>query len=91
VLGCTHYPLLRELITHELADLSGAPIPVVDSAEATAAELEKLLADRNLAQSRPHPGALRILVTDMPGKFSEVAARFLGESVEGLDVTQIDL
>jgi glutamate racemase len=92
VLGCTHYPLLRTLIESELATLSGAALPVVDSAEATAEELAALLSERNLAHApRSDRGNLRILVTDMPGKFSEVAARFLGESVTGLDVTQIDL
>ena len=91
VLGCTHYPLLRPVIEKELASMSRASLPVVDSAEATAHELAGLLADRKLATDSTTAGALRILVTDMPGKFSEVAARFLGHSVDGLDVTQIDL
>lgn len=91
VLGCTHYPLLHPLIASELQALSGAAVPIVDSAEASAIELEQLLADRALGRARDHRGAMRILVTDMPGKFAEVAARFLGESVEGMDVTQIDL
>ncbi len=98
VLGCTHYPLLHELITSELTTLRGQVLPVVDSAEATAHDLERLLRERKLARDAGmdrdrggRKGSLRILVTDMPGKFSEVAARFLGESVDGLDVTQIDL
>ncbi len=91
VLGCTHYPLLHEIIASELAALRGHAIPIVDSAQATAAELAQLLHERGLATDRTAAGALRILVTDMPGKFSEVAARFLGQSVEGLDVTAIDL
>ncbi|HEX7478232.1 MAG TPA: glutamate racemase [Polyangiales bacterium] len=91
VLGCTHYPLLREVIESELQALTGHSVPVVDSAQATASELHSVLADRRLATQRPSTGQLRILVTDMPGRFSEVAARFLGRSVEGLDVTAIDL
>lgn len=91
VLGCTHYPLLRELITSELASLRGQHVPVVDSAQATASELDRMLTERQLGTRSRAMGALRILVTDMPGKFSEVAARFLGRSVEGLDVTAIDL
>lgn len=91
VLGCTHYPLLRSVIEAELAAMSGKALAVVDSAEATAEELAGVLVDRGLASDRRARGDLRILVTDKPGKFSEVAARFLGESVEGLDVEQIDL
>jgi hypothetical protein len=30
-------------------------------------------------------------VTDMPGRFSEVAGRFLGRPIEGLRVDAIDL
>jgi glutamate racemase len=91
VLGCTHYPLLRPILETELAAMSGSALPVVDSAEATASELATLLSDRGLSAPTSGRGDLRILVTDKPGKFAEVAARFLGESVEGLAVEQIDL
>jgi glutamate racemase len=91
VLGCTHYPLLREAIAAELTALSGRVLPVVDSAEATAEELDALLRDRNLCAVRPDGGSLRVLVTDMPKRFSETASRFLGSSVTGLPVEAIDL
>ena len=91
VLGCTHYPVLREVIAGQLCELSAGPVPVVDSAEATASELERLLAERHLASQRSERGSLRILVTDMPGPFAEVGSRFLGEPLEGLDVRQVDL
>lgn len=90
VLGCTHYPLLAPILREEAARLAGRPIAVVDSAQATAAELAALLEDRDLV--RPSgPGALSLLVTDLPGRFAEVAARFLGRDVDALDVTAIDL
>ena len=44
-----------------------------------------------MARPSEAEGSLRMFVTDMPGRFSEVAARFLGRSIEGLDVEQIDL
>ncbi len=91
VLGCTHYPLLEELIARQAQEIRGAPIAVVDSGVAAARELEALLAERGLASSRERRGTLRMLVTDRPGKFAEVASRFLGETVEGLDVQQVDL
>jgi glutamate racemase len=91
VLGCTHYPLLRDVIARELCAMSGKAVPVVDSAEATAAELGELLRARSLAAQRGEPGSLRLLVTDMPKRFADVAARFLGRSVGGLSVEAIDL
>lgn len=91
VLGCTHYPLLEELIAQEAEALRGAPLAIVDSGVAAARELESMLPERGLATQRTTRGSLRLLVTDRPGKFAEVASRFLGESVEGLDVEQVDL
>jgi glutamate racemase len=91
VLGCTHYPLFRPLIDERAAVLCGSGTRVVDSAEATARELVQLLEERAMARRSREPGDLSILVTDMPGRFGEVAARFLGRSVEGLGVEQIDL
>jgi glutamate racemase len=94
VLGCTHYPLLRVPIAHELHALAGRELPVVDSAEATAGDLAELLAERALDNPRGTQGArgeLRLLVTDLPKRFAEVASRFLGAPVEGLPVEAIDL
>jgi glutamate racemase len=91
VLGCTHYPLFRPLLEARARALCGEATRVVDSAEATAAELAALVAERGLAAPEGHQGSLSMLVTDMPGRFSEVAGRFLGEPVEGLDLSQIDL
>jgi glutamate racemase len=91
VLGCTHYPLLQDVIARELAAQSGKALPVVDSAQATAAELAQLLQARGLSARERERGKLRMFVTDMPGRFSEVAARFLGHDLQGLDISAIDL
>jgi glutamate racemase len=91
VLGCTHYPLLQEVIARELAAQSGAVLPVVDSAHATALQLASLLRERQLENRAEQSGALQMLVTDMPRRFSEVASRFLGHELSGLDVSAIDL
>jgi glutamate racemase len=90
VLGCTHYPLLAAVIEEEAARLAGRPIAIVDSARATADELASLLEDRSLARTDA-PGSLSLLVTDLPGRFAEVAARFLGRDASDLEVKAIDL
>ncbi len=89
VLGCTHFPLLREVIEAEAAALAGRPITIVDSAHATADEAVAFLAERGLASPAGGRGSLELLVTDVPKSFAAVASRFLGEPVG--DVEQIDL
>lgn len=91
VLGCTHYPLLEGVIAAEVSALGGRTIAVVDSAAATADELARMLAERALATDASVDGRLRLLVTDVPRRFSQAAARFLGQPVDGLDVEAIDL
>jgi glutamate racemase len=89
VLGCTHYPLLSETIHQVAADLLGHEVAIVDSAEATAATLAKML---GVDEGSEEPaGSLEILVTDLPGQFGAAAARFLGKPLEGLDIRAIDL
>jgi glutamate racemase len=91
VLGCTHYPILRDAIAAELAALNGSAISVVDSADALAEELSELLQSRGLHAERAVAGSLRLLVTDVPKRFADVASRFLGRALTGLDVEAIDL
>jgi glutamate racemase len=89
VLGCTHYPLLRETISSVAASLAGHPIAVVDSAEATARGVSELLSQRGLAAETTERGTLDLLVTDFPASFAAMAERFLGAGVP--EVAQIDL
>ena len=91
VLGCTHYPLFRLLLERETPVHCGIGARVVDSAEATALELARLLEQRGLGRAAQDGGGLTLRVTDIPGRFAEVAARFLGHSLEGLTVEQVDL
>lgn len=76
VLGCTHYPLLKEA----LAGVLGPGIRLVDSAESTAAEVASILDGEGL-RSDEGPGENSFYVSDIPLKFQEIAQRFLGRSV----------
>jgi glutamate racemase len=89
VLGCTHYPLLRDLIEREAKELAGHPIHVIDSAQATAEAVEQFLGERAATTRAARPGELELLVTDLPASFASVAGRFLGEAIP--EVHQIDL
>jgi len=92
VLGCTHYPLLKRTIAEVAAELSGRTIPVVDSAEATAAAVQAWINDEKIAPAvtDPAPGTeLQLLVTDLPKSFAAMAEQMLGQRAP--TVTQVDL
>lgn len=92
VLGCTHFPLLKAIIAEAAAEFAGCPVPIVDSAEATAAVVAEWIADERLAETpseREPERKLELLVTDLPASFSVVAGRFLGGDASS--ATQVDL
>lgn len=92
VLGCTHYPLLAPVIAKVAEELAGHPVPIVDSALATARDVSRLMHEGRLrpAESAGSSAArLEVLVTDRPRSFADVACRFLGERAP--EVAQIDL
>ena len=82
VLGCTHYPLLRETLRRAVGD----GVALVDSAEVTAETVRAALAPDGTG-----PGRVRHLVTGDPAAFAHTAQVIGG--VEGeitaLDVTEL--
>lgn len=90
VLGCTHYPLLRNAIER----VARARVPgmvVADGAEASARALKELLERRGLCRTESGAGALGLQVTDLPDRFAEVGARFLGMELDGFPIEVVDL
>lgn len=51
VLGCTHYPLVRATIEHVIAAATTAPITLVDTGDAVARQLARLLAQGGLLRT----------------------------------------
>jgi glutamate racemase len=86
VLGCTHFPALKDII----ARVVGADIDLVDSAATTAAAVETLLARGGLAH-KGMPAAPRFLATDAPERFARVGERFLGRTIALDAVELVDL
>jgi glutamate racemase len=77
ILGCTHYPLLRDTI----AEAMGPAVTLIDSATATAAVVRQALEDKGLARRRG-AGATCFFVSDAPERFIKVGSRFLGAQVD---------
>ncbi len=90
VLGCTHYPLLKDV----LADIMGDSVTLIDSGEETAREVYRLLSKSELinpgmSQSPVLEGEHQYFVSDVPDKFAQVATRFLGRMVDR--ITRVDI
>ena len=82
VLGCTHYPLLKPLIR----EVVGAGVRLIDSAEETAADTRRLLAECDLAASGRAPSTYRFVASDDPEQFLALGQRFFGDTIEHVGV-----
>ncbi len=88
VLGCTHYPVYRELIEQML----GPAVPVIDSARQCAHDVASRLRNAGMLRgtspasvadcSSAQRGSLRCYVTDDPQRFQRLAPRFLGVEID---------
>jgi len=85
ILGCTHYPLLKNVIQKVMGD----GITLIDSAEETALEIERVLKENDISNKNPSPSQREFYLTDVSETFISVAGRFLGEEIQ--EVNRIDL
>lgn len=84
ILGCTHYPLFKDVIPKVLKDES---IQIIDSAESIAEAAKEKLAELNLLHEEG--GHFKCFVSDRPQRFKELAEQFLGRTLQ--DVTVVNL
>jgi glutamate racemase len=87
ILGCTHFPILRDAIRA----VAGDAMPIVDSAGTTATAVEELLHSAGLLRAGPDSGKLDLLATDGARRFARVGGRFLGSALSPEDVRLVDL
>lgn len=94
VLGCTHYPILRGVISEAV----GTETILIDSGDATAEEVQSLLEISGLSRHRDteenRPRQLcdnldHFYVTDAAQRFSKVAERFLGAAPTVLEAVEV--
>jgi glutamate racemase len=85
ILGCTHYPLLSELIR----GVMGTGVQLVDSAAETTIEVEAVLERYGLRRTSGEPPTHRFAASDAPLRFRDVGRTFVGDLlsvVEQVDV-----
>jgi len=84
VLGCTHYPLLRNILQQVL----GPQVSLVDSAEETALTVAELFRNQGLARPE-HGGRRAFYVTDVPTRFERVGRAFLEQELGTVEQVRI--
>lgn len=85
VLGCTHYPLLKDVITRVM----GGSITLIDSARETAKEVVSVLDRRNWHRPDPAAPLRKFFVTDGPERFEKVGKLFLRSDVLGAEQVRV--
>ena len=86
ILGCTHYPLLRDVISKVI----GPSVEIVDSGAETAKLVAEDLRSRGMLSEYETGGTVKYFVTDSIEGFTKLASRYLESDVHST-VEQITL
>lgn len=87
VLGCTHYPLLKPVLSQVMGDA----VTLIDSAIETAREIHGILEKQSLLNTSGQTPKHQFYVTDSPQKFLAVGQRFLGADIDYIEKIQLEM
>jgi len=79
ILGCTHYPLLRDVISK----IMGSDVLLIDSGAETAKRVAEDLDTRDMLSEKEAGGSIQYYVTDSIEGFANLASRYLESEVQG--------
>jgi glutamate racemase len=83
VLGCTHYPMIKNVIADTVK------IPLIDSAVETAKEVKRELEQDGMFRKDRSEARREFFVTDAPEKFARTGERFLEHKI--VNISKINL
>lgn len=86
ILGCTHYPIIENVITSKM----GVKVHLVNPGRLVSGNIANYLAKKNLLNSKKEKGKLTLYVTDLTERFEKMAKMFLGSQVK-IDLKEIEL
>jgi len=86
ILGCTHYPILKDIIQKVV----GKGVKLIDSGTPAARLVEDYLNGRGLRNHSVHHGQSEFYVSDVPTKFREIAETFLGKKITHLHKVELE-
>lgn len=79
ILGCTHYPIIKDSI----ADYMGDSVTIISSGEEVAKYACKMLTSADMLSDRSEPGVNTYYTSDSAELFEEGAHAFLGNTING--------
>lgn len=77
VLGCTHYPLLKNVIS----EVMGRDVRIIDSASSVAESASHILRNENMRRETKKRPSHRFFATDAVEHFVNIGERFLGTKI----------
>jgi glutamate racemase len=86
VLGCTHYPILTDIIQ----EVMGYDVILIDSGVASAEIVKNELDRMDLHTNRFAMGHQEFYVSDIPSKFKEIAELFLSKPVKHVHKIELE-
>ena len=81
ILGCTHYPLLKDIIFDNTENIN-----LIDSASSVAEAAHKVLLDNKLLSNKKSSGVLDCYVSDLPMRFKELGNIFFGSDISNVQL-----
>lgn len=86
LLGCTHYPILKNTI----AKVMGPSVTLIDSAHAAANSVKDTLDELTLHNKVGTIGSHKFFVTDSPSKFVELGSSFYGHKLDKAELINLE-
>ncbi len=82
ILGCTHYPLMRDVIQKVM----GPDVKLINSAKVIAKKSYRILKNENLIRVNEKPPRHRFYVSGYSEKFQELGEKFLHQELKAYEV-----
>lgn len=86
VLGCTHYPLISDIIQ----SIIGNSIDIIDPAIDTCNNLQQILIKNKILNSSNQMISHKFFVTDMPQKFQKIGEMFLHTPMQHIELVTFE-
>lgn len=80
ILGCTHYPLLKDIIN----DFFDGKVTLIDSGLSAGIYLDRFLKEHNMQNDKNHKGEYKFYVSDSVYGFEKLGGMFLNREISGV-------
>ncbi len=86
ILGCTHYPLIKDTISKSIA----TGVKLIDPATQACIMLKECLEDKNILNTQTEKSEYKFYVTDVPIKFKSIGEMFLKTQMDYLEIVNLE-